>query len=214
MSSSARPVVVGVADHTGWAILVSAAADKGAPVVVDRRGVKLIEAGVPSQPYEHDTLGLTEDKAEELLRNVRRSVATCTARALAHLAGDLGPGYRVAAVAIRKPTLERLPTASEAHANTHVRNRADGMLYHSAIREAARELGWDVCFHSRGDELELAAAALRARPDDVEDFLIDLRRTLRPPWSVEHRSAFAAAISRLGTEARLRALGSRPRDKG
>ena len=62
---NARPGVVGVADHNGWAILVSAAAVNGEPTVVDRRRVELIERGVPSQPYHHETLALGDDEAEQ-----------------------------------------------------------------------------------------------------------------------------------------------------
>jgi len=91
-NGNAQPVVVGVADHGGWAILVSAAAVNGQPAVIDRRRVATIEEGVPSQPYHHDTLSMRNDKAEALLRTVKRSVAACTARALDHLPQDLGQG--------------------------------------------------------------------------------------------------------------------------
>ena len=70
-----RPVVVGVADHNGWAVLVSAAALNGAPTVVDRRRVSLIEKGIPNQPYHHETLVLSDANAEQLLRKVKRSIA-------------------------------------------------------------------------------------------------------------------------------------------
>lgn len=63
-----RPVAVGVAEHAGWAHLVSVAAADGMPAVVDRRRVKLIEAGVPTQPYHHETLALPDDESEQLLR--------------------------------------------------------------------------------------------------------------------------------------------------
>jgi len=80
------------------------------------------------------------------------------------------------------------------------------MLYHSAICEAARQLGWKLVLHRRGEELAQAAEALRASAHDVELFINDLRRTLRPPWTAEHRNAFAAAIGSLSHESKLRAL--------
>ena len=76
-----RPVVIGVADHSGWVVLVSVAAVNGKPAVVDRRRVELIEKGVPSQPYHHETLSLSDADAERMLRQVRRSIAACTATA-------------------------------------------------------------------------------------------------------------------------------------
>src|SRR3954466_2054849 len=167
-----RSVVVGVADHNGWAVLVSAAAANGAPAVVDRRRVRLIEEGVPSQPYHHETLALGDAESEQLLRRVRRSIAACTDNALRHLAADLSPQYEVAAVAIRQPPLADLPpTVGEVHRSYHATCRADGMLYHSAICQAARQRGWEVMLHPRGEELAMAAAALQASPDEVDRFV-------------------------------------------
>jgi hypothetical protein len=184
---------------------VSAAAVKGEPVVVDRRRVRLIDDGVPSQPYEHDTSALADDEAEALVRAVKRSIAARTSLAFDHLSSDLSPAYRIAAVTIREPTLARLPaTVSEARESAHVRNRADGMLYHSAVCAAARRRGWKVVQHPRGEELTRAAEAMQVTAGEVEQFLNGLRKTLRPPWSAEHRSAFAAAIASLDARPRLR----------
>jgi len=193
-----QPVVVGVADHNGWAILVSAAAVNGAPTVVDRRRAPLIDKGVPNQPYHHETLALPDAESEELLRKVRRSIAANTALAFDGLSRDLSPRYRVSAIAIRQPPLERLPaTVGEVHRSYYTLCRADGMLYHSAICAAARKRDWEVVVHRRGDELAKAAEALKMRGDEVERFLNDLRQTLGPPWTAEYRNAFAATIGSL-----------------
>lgn len=197
--------MVGVAEHSGWAIFVSTAAVNGAPTVVDRRRVPLIEKGVPNQPYEHDSQALADDEAEQLLQTVKRSIEACTALALARLSDDLWPKYRVSSIAIRHPPLEHLPaTVREVHGSYHVLCRADGMLYHSALCTAARQRGWEVAFHRRGDELAQAAEALRASAQDVERFINDQKRTLKAPWSAEHRDAFAAAIASLRHGSKLR----------
>ena len=86
-----QPAVIGVSEHSGWAILVAAAADGWSPVVVDRRRVRLIDKGMPTQPHEHDTTALAADEAESLLHTVTRSIAACTSTALDHLAADLAP---------------------------------------------------------------------------------------------------------------------------
>jgi hypothetical protein len=191
-------VAVGVADHNGWAVLVSAALVDGEPAVVDRRRVELIEPDVPSQPYHHETLALRDADAERLLRTVTRSIAACTALAFDRLAADLHPRYRVASIALREPPLARLPaTVGEVHGSYHTLCRADGMLYHSAICTAARQRDWNVVLHRRGEEIGRAADALQASARDVERFLSDLRQTLNAPWTAEHRRAFAAAIAAL-----------------
>jgi hypothetical protein len=205
--SSGRPVVVGVADHNGWAVLVSAAEIDGEPTVVDRRRVNLIEEGVPSQPYHHETLSLSDTESERLLRKVRQSIAACTALAFDRLTSDLSPRYRVASLTIRQPPLDHLPaTVAEVHRSYHVLCRADGMLYHSAIGAAASQRDWEVVLHRRGEEVAKAAEALNASPHDVERYVTDLRHTLGPPWTAEYRHAFAAAMARLTKHSQLRAL--------
>lgn len=205
--TNGEPVVVGVADHNGWAMLVTVAAIDGHPTVIDRRRVELIEKGIPSQPYHHETTALGEAEAEQLVRKVKRSVAASTALALDRLSGDLAPQYRVSSIAIRQPPLDELPpTVADVHRSYYVFCRADGMLYHSTIVSAARKLGWDVRLHHRGEELAMAAEALHVDVDDVERFINDLRSTLKSPWTAEHRHAFAAAIAGLGKQTRLRPL--------
>jgi hypothetical protein len=200
-----QPVVVGVADHNGWAVLVSAAAVKGEPAVVDRRRVTLVDKGVPTQPYHHETLALSDDESEKLLRRVKRSIAACTARAFDRLSADLHPRYRVTSITIREPPLAHLPaTVGEVHRSYHTLCRADGMLYHAAICTVARERGWTLALHRRGEELARAAAALQASAHEVERFTSDLRQTLQPPWTAEHRNAFAAAIVGLREHSALR----------
>ena len=205
-------IVVGVADHNGWAVLVSVAAVNGEPRVVDRRRVELIEKGVPSQPYHHETLAMGEAEAEQLLRRVRKSVGACTARAFDRLATELAPRYRVSSITLREPPLAQLPaTVAEVHRSYHVTCRADGMLYHSAICDAARQRDWDVALHHRGEELANAAQALRETEQEVDRFLKDLRQTVQAPWTAEHRHACAAAICRLGERSRLRVPRLDPR---
>lgn len=111
---------------------------------------------------------------------------------------DLQPRYRVCAIAMRQPTLERMPaTVKEAHESYHVECRADARLYHSAICAGARQRDWKVVFHRRGEELQRAADALKRSTNEVERLLVSLRPTLRPPWAAEHRLAFAAAMAAL-----------------
>lgn len=189
-------VVVGVADHSGWAFLISVAMVNGKPALIDRRRVELIEAGIPTQPYHHETLTLKAAAAEQLLRVVKQSIAACTAAAFDRLSTDLLPRYQVSAIAIREPTLALAPeTVAEAHRSYNTMCRADGMLYHAAICAVAGQRGWKLMFHRRGEELARAADALQARTSEVERFVNGLKQT--PPWTAEHRSAFAAAIGGL-----------------
>src|SRR6266540_3019245 len=57
------PCVVSVAEHTGCAYLVCVAAPGNVPAVVDRRRVALIDQGLPTMPYEHETTAMREEEA-------------------------------------------------------------------------------------------------------------------------------------------------------
>ena len=168
----------------------------GQPIVVDRRRVPLVDKGVPSQPYHHETLALPSAEAEELLRKVKRSIAARTALAFERLTSDLSPRYCVSSIAIRHPPLPQLPaTVAAVHRSYYTMCRADGMLYHLALCAEARRRHWKVQLHHRGEELAKAAEALHANPDEVERFVNGLRQALKPPWTAEYRNAFAAAIA-------------------
>ena len=107
--------VVGVADHNGWAVCVTVAASRGLPVVVDRRRVALIEPGVPSQPYHHETVGMPLPEAEKLVVRVRESVMRTTLARLSTLRDELQPPYSIVALTLRNPPLAYVPvTCSNA----------------------------------------------------------------------------------------------------
>src|SRR5262245_43498577 len=97
------PCVISVADHAGWAHIVCVAAPRDVPAVVERRRVTLIDAGLPTLPYHHESIGMREDEANALIARVRRSIAKCTSRALHRVVTDLALTYSSVALAIREP---------------------------------------------------------------------------------------------------------------
>ena len=193
-----EPCVVSVAEHTGWAHLVCVAAPGLVPVVVARRRVTLIDSGVPTQPYEHDSTALREDEANALIAQVRRSVATRTSDALMRVVTELARSYAVVSLAIRKPPFAALPeTVTAVRKSYRLQCAADGMLYQLAICRAARQLGLDVHMYRRGEEISWAAEQLGVPLREVEEFVSRAGRPAGPPWTQEHRRAYAAGIAAL-----------------
>ena len=199
------PCVISAAEHAGWAHIVCVAAPGKVPVVVERRRVTLIEAGLPTLPYHHDSIGMREDDANALIGRVRRSIARCTSRALHELVTDLAPAYPVVALAIREPPFAQLPeTVAAVWQSYRLQCAADGMMYQLALCRAARDLGLEVNLCRRGEETARAAARLEVHPDDMESFVSRRGRPLGPPWTQEHRRAYAAGIATLAALARRR----------
>jgi hypothetical protein len=182
--------------------MVCVSAPGNVPAVVERRRVTLIDAGLPTLPYHHESLAMREDEANALIARVRQSIAACTSRALHAAVNDLAPAYSVVALAIREPPFPELPeTVATVRQSYQLQCAADGMMYQHALCRAARDLGLDVDLCRRGEETARAAVRLDIHPDDVESFVSSTGRPAGPPWTQEHRRAYAAGIAALAARA-------------
>ena len=199
------PCVVSVADHTGWAHLVCVAARGNVPAVIARRRVALIDKGLPTMPYEHETTAMREDEAQAVSARVRRSIAARTSDALRRVVIELAPAHTAVALAIREPSFDDLPaTVAAVRTSYRLLCAADGMLYQLAICRAARQLKLDVHICRRGKEMARAARQLSVTPAQIEEFVSRVGRPPGPPWTQEHRRAYAAGIAVLAAHARGR----------
>jgi hypothetical protein len=176
-----------------------------APAVIERRRVALVDRGLPTLPYHHDTTALKEDEANALIARVRRSIAARTSDALTRVVTDLAPAHAVVALAIREPPFAELPeTVAAVWKSYRLQCAADGMLYQLAICRAARQLGLDVQLCRRGEETSRAATELGVTAGEMEEFVSRSGRPAGPPWTQEHRRAYAAGIAALAAHARGR----------
>ena len=197
-----QPAVVGVADHSGWANLVTIGADGGRPVVVDRRRCELVDPDVPRQPY-HAAEGLPVDEAEALVARVTAAAAAGARAALASLVADLD-GHAAVALTVRAAGGRPLPdTVAGVLASHTAMHGAEGRLYRDALADAAAERGLAVGSYARGTAGPQAAASLDLSPTALEALVADLGRPLGPPWRAEHREAATAALCELAARAEL-----------
>jgi hypothetical protein len=199
------PCVISAADHAGWAHFVCVAAPGQVPAVIERRQVTTIVAGLPTMPYHHESLALSLDDADALIARVRRSVAGCTSHALRERVAYLAPAYRVVALAIREPMFPELPdTVAVVRQSYRLQCAADGMIYQLALCDAATDLGIEVHRCRRGEEIARAAAGLQVAVREMESFVSVVGRPAGPPWTEEHRRAYAAGIAVLAMGERLK----------
>jgi len=196
---------VSVAEHTGWAHLVCVAARGNVPAVIARRRVALIDKGLPTLPYEHETTAMREDEADAVIARVRRSIAARTSDALRRVVIELAPAHTAVALAIRELPFDALPaTVAAVRTSYRLLCAADGMLYQLAVCRAARQLGLEVHLCRRGEEAARAAQQLGVTPAEIEEFVGRTGRPAGPPWTQEHRRAYAAGIAVLAARARGR----------
>lgn len=185
---------IGIEDHYAWANLVSITASGPDEILLDKRRVELLDRELPASPYHHNALHIPLSEAETLVRDVQTSANTHAASALSSLIRELAPA-QCRAVAIRVPPLPDLPaTLADAHASAWIRNRADGMIYHHSLTQAAAGLDLRVFHFEKDTVLELAAQARGTTARDLERHLKALGTTLGPPWRKGHVLACAGAI--------------------
>jgi hypothetical protein len=185
---------VGVEDHYAWANLVSVAVSGRDAMVIDSRRVPLLDPQLPVFPYHHDTRQMSPTDAEKLIGDVTASANDRAAAALASLITELAPATCLG-IAMRVPPLSRLPsTVAEAHANAHVMNRADGMIYHHALTQAAAQLHLRVTHFDKSTVLALAADVHEITAHDLERRLKAFGTAHGPPWRKGHVLACAGAM--------------------
>jgi hypothetical protein len=198
-----RPAVIGVADHSGWANLVTVGTNGRTPVVVDRRRCELVGPDVPLQPY-HAAAYLDDAEAEALVARVEDAARSGAEAALESLLADIGSAGDVVAITLRASGGRPLPaTVADVLGSHSAMHAAEGELYRRSLGEAAASLGLTVAAHARDGADARAANALGITGDRLATLLSELGRSVGTPWQKEHRQATAAALCELARHTRL-----------
>ena len=97
----------------------------------------------------------------------------------------------ITAIAIRIcPTLP--PTTEECIRDNRAQTVADSVMYREALATAAVARGWSVHWYDRKGVFQDAQRALSC--DDINAFLLEMGRSIGPPWQAGHKLAAAAAL--------------------
>jgi hypothetical protein len=176
---------LGIADHLGWAVAVTASADHE---VVDRRRIELIEPGAPAAPIEHESQRLDADAAAALVAEVRASAVRAASAALDDIATALPAP--VVSISLRAWPLD-FPADIAVQRRAPYQARADAVMYRQVLSELAHARGWEVHLYAAKDVVGQAVAKLGERAEEV---LQRPRAALGPPWTKDHRIALAATI--------------------
>jgi hypothetical protein len=176
---------LGIADHLGWAVAVTASADHA---VVDRRRIQLVEPGMSEAPIHYESRRLDVPATAELVAQARASVARAASAALDELATALPAPVR--SISLRAWPLD-FPDDVAVQRRAPYEARADAIMYRQELSELAHARGWEVHLYDAKSVVGQAAAMLAERADEV---LQGPRATLGPPWTKDHRVALAATI--------------------
>jgi hypothetical protein len=176
---------LGIADHLGWAIAVTASEDHE---VLDRRRIELVEPGVSAAPMHYESRRLDVAATAALVEQVRASVVRATAAALDELAAALPRPLRC--ISLRVWPLD-FPMDIAVQRRAPWEARADAIMYRQELAELAHARGWSVHLY---DAKAVEDQAARALGDRAHEVLHGPRATLGPPWTKDHRVALAATV--------------------
>ena len=184
--------VVGCSVGTGWAVLVSIAAEGPEfrePQVVDRRRVDLVPG--PDRFAYHIAAEQAPDAAQKLVADVHAQAAAAATAAVGGLesAADLA-GAVVVGAAPATGGLAPVPECVRTHTTIHT---AEGALYRSVLWDAFGDRGVTVSAVARDELPEEVALALGRDTATVQALVAELGKALGPPWRREQKEAALAA---------------------
>ncbi len=189
---SKADAVIGISDHGGWAVLVTAAGDG---TLVDRRRVELVDEDLPKIPHHSEGQRLPINDAVALVKRVQASAERHAKLSLDAVATAVAGRVSIRGIALRQcPLLP--PTIAERIKDYRAQNNADWVMYRKALAAAAEARGWSVHWYDAKKVLDAASEALRGTRSigDLETHFLQLRNSIGPPWGKDHKVAMAAAI--------------------
>lgn len=179
MSLSAR---IGFRMHTGWAVLV--AVSEGEEFTVLRRcRIELLPSGWNRFVY-HEAAELPLADAATLIESVRHSADETARAAIAGAVGELK--ITRASLPVGSPFASTdLAAVLRSHAQLHA---GEGALYASAVASACENLKIPLITMPERNLWSQTPAERKARIEAV-------RKTIGPPWTLDHKIATAAALA-------------------
>lgn len=196
-----KAAALGFRAHSGWTSLVAITLNDGAPMVLSRRRVHLVETFTYTfrQPY-HTAEKMPPDGGRAFISRVESEAKRLAHRAIREsqkflLAQDYEITQCGLLLASGRP-LPALPKILASHALIHT---ADGELFRRALLHASARCDLSQATMKERELLAHASEILRFKPNDLARRIADLGRGLGPPWTQDEK--FASLIAWLALAA-------------
>jgi hypothetical protein len=190
-----KQAAIGFRVHSGWAAVVAVCVEKGAPVVLVKQRVHLVETFTYEfrQPY-HTAEKMLEGQAREFIARMQAEARRLAYRAVRELESRTQEqGVKLTRCGLLLASGKPLPVLEKILASHALIHTADGELFREALLHAsARCCLRDFRIKER-ELLDLAGRAFRRKPADIMRRVTELGRSLGSPWSQDEKFATMAA---------------------
>jgi hypothetical protein len=195
---------IGIRMHSGWGVLVTV---NDAAEVIDRRRIVIVneKARGGKMPFHYsEALGLP--KAEPYLATYTAECDRLARQEMEKAFEDLkAREYQAIAAGLVLASGRALPNLSQILSSHPLIHTAEGELFRDVVRRACESLGIPVLGYRERDLPDQARELLADEAAKLIKKLTDAGKTLGPPWTADHKSAFLAACLS------LRAQPAKPR---
>jgi uncharacterized protein YifE (UPF0438 family) len=201
-----KQAAVGFRVHSGWAAVVAVCVEKGAPVVLARQRVYLVETFTYGfrQPY-HTAEKMLLGQAREFIARMQAEARRLAYRAVRELASRAQEqGAKLARCGLLLASGRALPTLEKILASHALIHTADGELFREALLHASARCGLRDFTIKERELLERAGQALRLKSTVLMDRVTELGRSFGAPWSQDEKFATIAAWLALRASLRSR----------
>ncbi len=186
-----KSAALGFRAHSGWTAVVALSVSKGAPRVLARQRLHLVETFIYKfrQPY-HTGERMPLEKAREFISRVEAEARSLAYRAIRELQQTLQEqGYRLTRCGLVLASGRPLPELSHILASHALIHTADGELFRGALLHASARCGLTSKTAKERELLAEASQTLRLKPNDLTRRIGELGRPLGAPWSQDEKLA-------------------------
>jgi hypothetical protein len=190
-----KQAAVGFRVHSGWAAVVAVCVEKGAPVVLVKQRVHLVETFTYEfrQPY-HTAEKMLEGQAREFIARMQAEARRLAYRAVRELESRTQEqGVKLTRCGLLLASGKPLPVLEKILASHALIHTADGELFREALLHASARCGLLDFRIKERELLDLAGRAFRRKPADIMRRVTELGRSLGSPWSQDEKFATMAA---------------------
>jgi hypothetical protein len=190
-----KEAAIGFRVHSGWAAVVAVCVEKGAPVVLAKQRVHLVDIFTYEfrQPY-HTAEKMLLGQAREFISRMQAEARRLAYRAIRGLeARTQEQGMKLTRCGLLLASGRPLPALEKILASHALIHTADGELFRKALLNASARCGLPAFTIKDKELLDRAGQVFRAKPKELLRRVTELGRPFGAPWSQDEKFATLAA---------------------